>query len=157
LVNVPLVGVPRTGVTRVGLVAKTRAPEPVSSVTAVIKFAELGVAKKSAIPAAKPEIPVETGKPVQFVNVPLVGVPKTGETKVGVFAKTKAPVPVSSVIALIKLALEGVASQVATPEPKPAIPVETGRPVQLVSTPAEGVPSAGVVNVGLVKVLFVSV
>ena len=42
-------------------------------------------------------------------------------------------------------------------EPKPSIPVETGRPVALVRTTEDGVPSAGVVIVGLVNVLFVKV
>ena len=37
----------------------------------------------------------------------------------GLVPNTKAPVPVSSVTALIKLALEGVARNVATPVPKP--------------------------------------
>jgi hypothetical protein len=41
-------GVPKLGVTKVGLVAKTKAPVPVSSVTAVIKFALDGVAKAEA-------------------------------------------------------------------------------------------------------------
>jgi hypothetical protein len=47
------------------------------------------------------------------------------------------------------LALEGVAKNVATPVPRPETPVEIGRPVQLVSVPDVGVPSAGVVRVGL--------
>ena len=68
----------------------------------------------------------------------------------GVFAKTRAPVPVSSVTAEIRFALEGVARNVATPEPSPLTPVETGRPVQLVSAPLDGVPRAGVTRVGLV-------
>jgi hypothetical protein len=50
------------------------------------------------------------------------------------------------------LALDGVAKNVATPVPKPLTPVETGRPVQLVSTPDAGVPRAGVTRVALVIV-----
>jgi hypothetical protein len=59
----------------VGEVAKTRAPEPVSSVTAEARLDEEGVARNVATFAANPEIPVLTGKPVQFVNVPDDGVP----------------------------------------------------------------------------------
>jgi hypothetical protein len=87
---------PKFGVTRVGVLANTSAPLPVSSVTADAKLAEEGVAKKVATLAARPETPVEIGKPVQFVRVPEFGVPKTGVTRVGVLANTKAPVPVSS-------------------------------------------------------------
>jgi hypothetical protein len=79
----PEVGVPRTGVTRVGDVANTKAPEPVSSVTAAAKFADEGVAKKVATLAPRPDTPVETGSPVQFVKVPDDGVPNTGVVNVG--------------------------------------------------------------------------
>jgi hypothetical protein len=41
LVNVPDCGVPNIGVTRVGEVANTLAPEPVSSVSAVARFADV--------------------------------------------------------------------------------------------------------------------
>ncbi len=43
LVRVPELGVPRAGVTNVGDVAKTKAPEPVSSETAVASCAEVAV------------------------------------------------------------------------------------------------------------------
>jgi hypothetical protein len=59
---------------------------------------------------------------VQFVSVPEVGVPRIGVTSVGVFAKTNAPVPVSSVTAEARLALEGVARNVATPVPGVVVP-----------------------------------
>lgn len=39
-----------------------------------------------------------TGSPVQFVSVPEEGVPSAGVTNVGEFAKTREPVPVSSLI-----------------------------------------------------------
>jgi len=110
---------PREGVTSVGEVAKTNAPLPVSSVTADAKLAEEGVAKKVATLAARPLIPVETGKPVQLVNVPDVGVPRAGVTNVGLVANTRAPVPVSPVTADAKLAEEGVAKKVATFAPRP--------------------------------------
>lgn len=85
---------------------------------------------------------------VQFVNAHDVGVPSTGVTRVGEVANTKEPEPVSSVTALIKLALEGVARNVATHVPSPLTHVEIGRPVQLVRVPLEGVPSTGVVKFG---------
>jgi hypothetical protein len=96
LVKVPDVGVPNNGVVRVGEVANTKAPVPVSSVTAAIKLADDGVPKNVATLAAKPETPVEIGRPVQLVRVPEDGVPKAGVTRVGEVANTKAPLPVSS-------------------------------------------------------------
>lgn len=108
---------------KVGLAANTFAPVPVSSVKADARFAELGVAKKVATPVPKPLIPVDTGSPVAFVNVTLEGVPKTGVTNVGELANTLAPVPVSSVNAAAKLALDGVAKNVATLVPSPDTPL----------------------------------
>jgi len=55
-----------------------------------------------------------------------VATPSTGVTRVGLVANTFAPVPVSSVSAAAKLALDGVARNVATPVPRPATPVDTG-------------------------------
>jgi hypothetical protein len=75
LVTTPEAGVPKAGVTSVGLLANTKAPVPVSSVTAEARLAELGVAKKVATPEPKPEMPVATGKPVALVKVALTGVP----------------------------------------------------------------------------------
>ena len=49
------------------------------------------------IPAASPEIPVDTGRPVAFVRVTEVGVPRIGVTRVGEVPNTRAPEPVSSV------------------------------------------------------------
>ena len=99
-----------------------------------------------------PVTPVVRGSPVALVRVALVGVPNTGVTKVGEVAKTAEPVPVSSVKAERRLAELGVARKVATPVPSPETPVLMGRPVQLVNTPLEGVPNAGVVSVGEVSV-----
>jgi hypothetical protein len=56
--STPLVGVPSDGVTKVGDVANTKAPVPVSSVTAEAKFAEEGVPKNVATPAPRDVIPV---------------------------------------------------------------------------------------------------
>ncbi len=119
--KLPDEGVPRIGVTKVGLVAKTKAPEPVSSVTAEARLADEGVAKNAATPVPSPETPVLTGRPVQLVKVPLVGVPRTGVTKVGLVANTKEPLPVSSVTAEARFALEGVVRKVRTPVPAPVI------------------------------------
>jgi len=158
-------GVPRAGVTRVGLVAKTKEPVPVSSVTAEIRFALEGVARKVATPVPRPETPVLIGKPVALVKTPLAGVPRAGVTKVGLLANTKAPDPVSSVTAEAKLADDGVpnaplnntgapaepvltARAVAMPVPKPETPVLIGKPVALVNVALVGVPNTGVTNVG---------
>lgn len=70
------VAAPKVGVVKEGDVAKTSAPDPVSSVTAVARFAEDGVASHVAIPDPSPEIPVDTGSPVAFVSVPEEGVPR---------------------------------------------------------------------------------
>lgn len=94
-----------------------------------------------------PVTPVDRGRPVAFVRVPEVGVPRMGVTSVGLVAKTSAPVPVSSVTAAMRFALDGVARNVATPAAKPDTPVETGNPVQLVKVPVRGVPNVGAVNV----------
>lgn len=146
-VKTPLVGVPSNGVVRVGEVAKTSSPLPVSFVTAVARLALDGVAKNVATPVPNPETPVLIGSPVQLVSVPLDGVPSAGVTSVGEVAKTRLPVPVSSVTAVRRLALDGVPKNVATPAARPETPVEIGRPVQLVNTPAEGVPMFGVTSV----------
>jgi hypothetical protein len=198
LVTTPDAGVPRAGVTSVGLLANTKAPVPVSSVTAAARLADDGVAKKVATPDPKPEMPVETGKPVAFVKVPEEGVPsappftttepevptftpkavatfvpkpeipvatgrpvafvnvadegvpRAGVTSVGDVANTKAPDPVSSDTAAARLADEGVARNVATPAPRPEMPVATGNPVAFVKVAEDGVPRSGVVSVGLV-------
>jgi len=148
LVSTAADGVPNAGVTKVGELANTKAPVPVSSVTADIKFALDGVASAVATFAAKPLTPVLIGKPVALVNVADAGVPKAGVTKVGEFANTSAPVPVSSVAAAAMFALDGVASAVATFAAKPLTPVLIGKPVALVRTAADGVPKLGVANIG---------
>jgi hypothetical protein len=92
LLNVPDVGVPSTGVTSVGDVAKTKEPEPVSSVTAAARLDDDGVARKVATLEPKPDIPVLTGKPVQFVSVPDDGVPNA-PPEVSPVAKVRLPDP----------------------------------------------------------------
>lgn len=83
LVNTNAEGVPRAGVTNVGDVANTSDPVPVSSVTALARFALVDVARKVATPAASPLTPVEIGKPVAFVRTPEAGVPNAGVVSVG--------------------------------------------------------------------------
>jgi hypothetical protein len=140
----------------------------------------LAIVGAAAVVAISPEnlTSVNVGLPVQLVNTPLAGVPKTGVTitmlvlvhaeilplatvpntgavivgediigdvivgdvnvavaNVGLVLNTNAPVPVSSVTADAKFALDGVAKKVATPLPNPLIPVATGNPVQLVNVP----------------------
>jgi len=80
-----------------------------------------------------------------------VAAPITGVTNVGVVANTADPVPVSSVKAERKFALDGDVKNVATLAPKLLMPVATGRPVQLVKVPLAGVPSTGVTSVELVN------
>jgi hypothetical protein len=87
-------GVPRAGVTKVGLLANTKAPDPVSSETAEARLADDGVAKNVATPAPNPLTPVDIGSPVALVNVADVGVPRAGVTSVGEFDNTLLPVPV---------------------------------------------------------------
>jgi hypothetical protein len=80
-----------------------------------------------------------------------------GVVRVGVVAKTAAPVPVSSVSAVRRLADDGVVKNVAMSVANPDTPEAIGRPVQFVSVPDAGVPSAGVTNAGEVNVPFVTV
>jgi len=72
--------------------------------------------------------------------------------KVGLALNTKLPDPVEVVAtAANKLALVGAASHVATPVPKPLIPVETGNPVALVKVSVLGTPKFGVTSTGEVE------
>ena len=92
-------------------------------------------------------VPLEIAGAV-FVSTKLVIV---AVVSVGEVAKTASPVPVSSVNAAAKFALDGVARKVATFVPSPLTPVETGKPVHDVSVPLEGVPRTGVTSVGDVR------
>jgi len=90
------VAAPMFGVINVGVLANTRAPVPVSSVTAANKFADDGVPRNVAIPVPKdvipvppfatgrvPVTPVVSGSPVTFVITPDAGVPRAGVVSVG--------------------------------------------------------------------------
>lgn len=130
LVKTPAEGVPMFGVVNAGLVDKTLLPEPVLVVTPVPPLATGSV----------PVTPVVTGKPVQFVSTPADGVPMLGVVNAGLVERTLFPEPVEVVTPVPPLATGRV----------PVTPVVIGNPVQLVKTPAEGVPMFGVVNAGLV-------
>ena len=80
---------------------------------------------------------IPVGVPVAFVRTIAEGVPRAGVTSVGEVLRTTPPVPVGT-----------AARAVAMPVPSPTTPVEIGKPVPLVRTTAEGVPSAGVVSTG---------
>ena len=101
------------GVTKVGDVDKTLFPLPVLVVTPVPPEATPNVALN---PAAVPEVFwLNVGQVnVPVLKLPEVGVPRIGVTKVGDVANTLAPVPVSSVNAANKLALDGVVKNVFT-------------------------------------------
>ena len=79
-----------------------------------------------------------------------VGFVRAAVVIVGVVPNTKEPEPVSSDTAEIKLALDGVAKNVATPVPSPDTPVLIGKPVAFVNVALVGVPRIGVTRVGLV-------
>lgn len=135
-----------------------------------------------------PVTPVVRGRPVQFVNVPDVGVPRSGVVKLGDVVMATLPVPLityspttpalsnrTRVVTPLVIVVEAMATtatgaaHVPSPRQKvvleapvpelrllterlPVTPVERGRPVQLVRTPAVGVPRAGVVKAGEVVI-----
>ncbi len=98
-----------------GAFENTRRPVPVSSVTALMRFALDGVASHVATPAPSPEIPVDTGRPVALVRVTADGVPRFGLTSVGEFANTNAPVPVSSPTIALSSAEVSISPAVSPP------------------------------------------
>jgi hypothetical protein len=75
--------------------------------------------------------------------------PRTGVVSDGLVLNTRFPEPVSSVTAVARLALVGVARKVRTPVPAP-VRFAVAYPVVLARLPEDGVPSAGVTRVGLV-------
>ena len=91
-----------------------------------------------------PVTPVVRGRPVAFVSVTDVGVPRIGVTNVGLVDNTFAPEPVLVVTPVPPLATGNV----------PVTPVVRGRPVAFVSVPEVGVPKIGVTSVGLVDRTF---
>lgn len=79
-------GVPRAGVTSVGELAKTKAPVPVSSVTALARLAELGVERKVPTPAPG-VIPAHVVKSASYACTvePIASVNKTSPSVTAVF------------------------------------------------------------------------
>ena len=133
LVKVPDEGVPKTGVVSVGDVRVL-----LVSVSVVVLPTKVSVATGSVnteVPATAPDntVVVPDVEPLNLTPV---------APNVGNVANTKEPEPVSSVIADAKLALVGVAKNVATPVPKPLTPVDIGSPVPFVSVTDAGVPKA---------------
>ena len=109
--------------------------EPATSDGVAVPVPPEATANIAESPAA---VPVVFWLKVGQVNVPVLklpdcGVPRIGVTKVGEVANTNAPEPVSSVTAAAKLALLGVARNVATPVPKPVIEPTAGVTVVLVT------------------------
>ena len=130
---------------------KVIAPDVLLRVTPVVRLVNCVTAPPAPVAYPTPAVPVEAITPVAVRLVP-VAAPITGVTNVGVFANTAAPVPVSSVRAAAKFALDGVAKNVATSVAKPDTPVAIGKPVQLVNVPEVGMPRIGVTNTMLVDV-----
>ena len=93
-------------------------------------------------------VPFRSIAPVVPPAVPTV----TVEESVGAVSNTSFPLPVSSVIADARLALEGVAKNVGIHVPSHDTHVEIGSPVQFVRVQEAGVPSTGATNVLLVKI-----
>jgi hypothetical protein len=62
-----------------------------------------------------PVTPVDNGKPVAFVNVTLVGVPKMGVTRVGLVDNTLLPDPVLVVTPVPPLVTPNVPARVTAP------------------------------------------
>ena len=127
---------PITGVTSVGDVANTRAPEPVSSVTAAARLADEGVPRKVATLAPRPDTPVLIGRPVALVRVADEGVPRAGVTSVGEVLSTTEPVPVDEVTPVPPLATARVPATVTTPcvaalGVRPVVP----KPMEVTATP----------------------
>ena len=128
------------------------APATVNLFVFTAKSPVMAALARVEAPAVKVEenVPAAALKlPVKLNDVP-VAAPMTGVIKVGVLANTNAPVPVSSVIAVAKFALDGVAKYVATFVPNPLTPVEIGKPVPFVKVTEVGTPKVGVTKIGLV-------
>ena len=126
---------PIVGVVSDGLVPNTKDPEPVSSVIAAAKLADDGVPSNVAIPVPNPDTPVDIGRPVALVNVPLEGVPSTPPFTSGAPAEPTL-----------------TASAVATPVPSPDTPVEMGTVTVPLAPKAIDVPLT--VTLELVKEAF---
>jgi len=99
------------------------------------KLCPLLVTVPPNVKAGSVQVAAAVQLPPTLAAVLIVGVVRLGDVP-----NTSAPDPVSPVTADARFALDGVARKVATPVPSPEIPVDTGRPPQLVSVPLDGVP-----------------
>ena len=73
-----------------------RAPPLTTKAPAVPVF----VANAPATPVPRPEMPVETGRPVAFVSVTADGVPRLGVVRIGDVDNTMLPVPVTALLSV---------------------------------------------------------
>jgi hypothetical protein len=150
LTKLPDVGVPNNGAIKVGVLVNTTAPEPVLVVDPVPPLST-GKAVPEYVNASVPD-PV-TGEPPTVKNAGAVNptdvtVPPGFEELIVTFGHV--PDTVTLVPAVIAAVVEPVPP--LSTGSVPVTPVVNGRPVRLVATPDNGVPSAGPVNVGLVNV-----
>src|SRR3989344_691140 len=122
-----------TGVSRTPSTKVKPLPVVLDTTVNASEIVVVPTAKAVTVVFPKVEVPV-TPTVTEKVAAAPAKVPETvGEAIVGEVPNTTAPDPVSPVTAAAKLAVEGVARKVATPVPSPEIPVETGRPVALVT------------------------
>ena len=115
----------------VGAVPKTRTPEPVSSVTAASRLAELGVPRKVAILAARPETPVLIGKLVASVK---------SNAGVASLAPRAKVIPPYETVELASPALVRAPAKVlvkVSVAPEPVMVVEAVRPLKAVEEVAK--------------------
>ena len=126
----------------------------ITSLAIVVAFPEEVISPvRLALVVTLPDVRLDA-VPDTLVITPDAGVPRAGVTSVGRVANTAPPVPVSSVRAERRLALDGVPMKVATPEPRLVIPVP---PLATGSVPDTPVASAIFAHVGLLFVpVFVS-
>jgi hypothetical protein len=133
-------GVPRAGVTKAGLVANTALPEPVSSVKAPARLAEVKEPKEVALPT-------EVIAPVRLALVTtVVALPTEVTPPVRLALVTTVVALPTEVTPPVRLAL------VVTVAAFPPIESPAAVPVILVPTRVVGVPKFGAVSVLLVKV-----
>lgn len=118
--------------------------EPVAPMVTVAGFAVAAFVIVILSTALAVADEIRKGFPFASVTVVTFGVTKSGEV-----LKTRRLLPVSSVIAAAKFALDGVTKNVPIPVPKLDKPA-TGNPVALVRVSAEGIPRLGVVKTGFV-------
>ena len=120
-------------------------PSPLSKAPEVKDVAPVPPFATATVPVTLAAVPVVFWFNVgneQLARLPDAGVPRAGETKVGLLDSTTLPEPVEEVTPVPPLATGSV----------PVVPPSIGKPVALVSTADDGVPKAGATSV-----LFVSV